>query len=151
MTDFALRPTPPAHAGNCDDSDAHLLETAVREAREEMGCLPPAMRFAHHADAAADAAAAGGTPLHVLTRRGKALQKQFTVFPAAIEPAAKAAYVPHLNPEHVEWAWVALEALPRRLAELHPVVAILVTQHGPALQEALHALSAAQCGDCMHA
>ena len=90
--------------GNRDATDPDLLATALREAGEEMG----------------------GTPEHsvraeLLTVRGKRGQKHYTVFVAAVPPAARAAFTPALNEEHSAWRWAPLaEAVGR--GDLHPVV-----------------------------
>ncbi len=41
-------------------------------------------------------------------RRGKALQKHYTVILATIPGADRAAYRPRLNDEHTEWRWLDL-------------------------------------------
>ncbi|GLC33887.1 hypothetical protein PLESTB_000814700 [Pleodorina starrii] len=79
--------------GNADAADGgQLLTTAMREAREELGELPPGLEVLGS----------------VLTRRGKSLQKHYTVFVASIPGAARAAYRPTLNDEHTEWRWLDL-------------------------------------------
>lgn len=164
-------------AGNWEAGDADLAQTAVREAREEMGHLPQPMHFAtisvsttnttsnNGAPAPASTAPAqagqagivtmGSSPgfqqagiavpqkLGILTRRGKAQQKEFTVFPVALSSETRAAYVPQLNHEHSEFAWMPFEHLSQRLGELHPVVCLLLTQQMPALRAGLHALGLA--------
>eukprot|EP00887_Chlorella_sp_A99_P006400 scaffold3.g6400.t1 len=98
--------------GNADPEDAgNLLETALREAREEVG----------------------GVPAHTVldsieTRRGERLQKSYTVFLAAVPPKARAVWRPALNEEHSEWAWVPLAELGASGRELHPVVKKLLKQ-----------------------
>ena len=115
--------------GNCDAEDASLQACAVREALEELGTLPP---------------------LHLvrefLTKRGKRLEKHYTVFVCEVEPALRAAWTPALNEEHVESRWFSVAAVADSAeigvsrgppAPLHPVVAALVLQHPGALQAGL--------------
>ncbi|PNH11842.1 hypothetical protein TSOC_001275, partial [Tetrabaena socialis] len=127
--------------GNADEVDGgKLLETAEREAREEVGALPSGLHVAGS----------------VLTRRGKALQKHYTVFIAHAPSAARAAYLPTLNEEHTEWRWVdmahvaALAHAPKPKAlvgdapaadmVLHPVVrALFGAEHAGVLPALLAA------------
>jgi hypothetical protein len=44
-------------------------------------------------------------------RRGKRLQKHYTVYVCAVEPAARRRYAPRLNEEHREWRWLPLAQL----------------------------------------
>lgn len=93
--------------GNADPEDADLMATAVREAQEEMGApLPPFTVLA--------------PPM--LTRRGKRLQKHFTVFLAAMAPEVRASWTPTLNDEHTGYEWMPLSVASGR-TDLHPVVA----------------------------
>ncbi|KXZ55430.1 hypothetical protein GPECTOR_3g80 [Gonium pectorale] len=79
--------------GNADPEDGgDLLKTAEREAREEIGELPGNMKVLGS----------------VLTRRGKSLQKHYTIFLAAIPVAQRSSYAPRLNAEHTDWRWVDL-------------------------------------------
>ncbi|EFJ50326.1 hypothetical protein VOLCADRAFT_120630 [Volvox carteri f. nagariensis] len=64
----------------------------MREAREELGEIPTEMDVLGS----------------ILTRRGKSLQKHYTVFVASIPGATRASYQPTLNPEHTEWRWLDL-------------------------------------------
>jgi 8-oxo-dGTP pyrophosphatase MutT (NUDIX family) len=90
--------------GNKDEEDDDLLATAVREATEEMTTVP-----------------AFTTKAEILTRRGKRLQKHYTVFLAHMTQPRES-WVPRLNEEHTDYMWLSLkEALSRK--DLHPVVA----------------------------
>jgi len=95
--------------GNADAGEI-MLDTASREAVEEMGGCP------------------GMTILdYVLTRRGKQLQKYFTVFLAYSPPEEAAAFVPELDSEeNDQWRWVALDEMLSMELPLHPVVEIVV-------------------------
>lgn len=97
--------------GNADPEDnGDLLVTAIREATEEMGAPPP------------------HTVLHsFLTRRGKRLQKHYTVFLAEVTPDTKSAWQPQLNDEHAAWEWVPLETIHLR-QDLHPVVKLMLLE-----------------------
>lgn len=109
--------------GNADAADgADLLETAMREASEEIGQVPAGLTF--HAT--------------LLTRRGKRQQKHYTVYVASIDRAAAGSpaplsYQPQLNEEHTEYRWIpaASVLLPTEppALELHPVLLALRTQH----------------------
>lgn len=89
--------------GNRDEEDGDdLFVTAVREATEEMGCVPPGIRQ-HGA---------------VLTKRGKNKQKHYTVFMVEVENGD---FEPSLNEEHTEFIWTHVKDLPT-LGNLHPVV-----------------------------
>jgi len=111
--------------GNCVAEDASLQETAVREALEELGTLPP-LHLAREC----------------LTTRGKRLEKHYTVFFCEVEHAVRAAWTPALNEEHVDFRWFAVAVVADSAngvlrgppAPLHPVVAALVLQHPGALQ-----------------
>ena len=106
--------------GNREEQDGGSLEaTAVREAAEEMGALPPLTVASSH-----------------LTRRGRLSAKQYTVFVCRVEPAVRAAWTPVLNHEHREARWfqiedvsLAVSGVSRAPAPLHPVVAALMQQH----------------------
>ena len=54
-------------------------------------------------------------------RRGKKLQKHFTVFLAEVTPGVRASWIPELNEEHTAYDWIPIhEACARN--DLHPVV-----------------------------
>ncbi|KAI3435953.1 hypothetical protein D9Q98_002011 [Chlorella vulgaris] len=101
--------------GNADGTDVSLLETARREAVEEMGPnLPPFEVVAE-----------------VPTRRGKRGQKHYTVFVGRVRPEDRAAWVPQLNEEHSAWRWLNVGELAKpgggggnqnEAVQLHPVV-----------------------------
>lgn len=122
--------------GNAEAGDnGNLLETAKREATEEMGELP-----------------AFDVVGEVLTKRGKHKQKHFTVFIAALRPGEREMYKPNLNHEHSEWRWhniTALqssatgEALQAPPVPLHPVVEIAFREHSQQLKAALQSCAAA--------
>jgi ADP-ribose pyrophosphatase YjhB (NUDIX family) len=106
--------------GNREEQDGGQLEaTALREATEEMGPLPPLTVSSSH-----------------LTRRGRFSAKQYTVFVCRVEPAVRAAWTPVLNHEHREHRWftvsqvsLAVAGVTTAPAPLHPVVAALLQQH----------------------
>ncbi|KAG2430314.1 hypothetical protein HYH02_013791 [Chlamydomonas schloesseri] len=91
--------------GNADEADrGDLLGTAMREAREEVGQLPEGLHVLGQ----------------VLTRRGKALQKHYTVFVASIPGSSRARYAPQLNDEHTDWRWVDLAHVAALAGGVHP-------------------------------
>ncbi|KAG2424215.1 hypothetical protein HXX76_014746 [Chlamydomonas incerta] len=93
--------------GNADAADAgDLLDTAMREAREELGQLPAGLQVLGQ----------------VLTRRGKALQKRYTVFVAAIPGSSRAGYSPQLNDEHTDWRWTDLAHAAALAGGTHPLL-----------------------------
>jgi 8-oxo-dGTP pyrophosphatase MutT (NUDIX family) len=99
--------------GNADSEDANLLETAIREATEEME-TPPAHTLLNSSNP-------------FLTRRGKRLQKHYSVFIAEIAPETRDTWQPVLNEEHSAWEWVPLDTLHTR-QDLHPVVKLLLLE-----------------------
>eukprot|EP00892_Ulva_mutabilis_P011531 jgi/Ulvmu1/8750/UM048_0004.1 len=106
--------------GNADKEDnGDLLETARREAKEELEVLP-------------EYAVRG----QVLTKRGKRDQKHYTVFVCAVTRAVHDAYVPKLNPEHSKWRWFAAAEL-RARDDLHPVVHSVLHTHWPEVEPLL--------------
>lgn len=66
--------------------------------------------------------------MQVLTKRGKSLQKHYTVYLCELTPEARAAYEPRLNEEHSKWSWISVDELRRRL-DVHPVVHSLLHAH----------------------
>lgn len=116
--------------GNCEAGDASIQTTAAREATEELGSLPPVTVLSSH-----------------LTRRGKRMEKEYTVLVCRVEPAVRAAWRPVLNHEHREWRWfpmhnvrLAASGVSGPPAPLHPVVSALITQHPEAMQEEMVAV-----------
>ena len=112
--------------GNCDALDASLQETAAREAREELGTVPPLQLVRE-----------------CLTMRGKRGEKHYTVFLCRVEPAVRAAWTPVLNEEHREHKWFSVDSVTKAVygssegppAPLHPVISALVVQFPGILQE----------------
>jgi 8-oxo-dGTP pyrophosphatase MutT (NUDIX family) len=114
--------------GNEEQNDGgELLSTATREAREELGMPPP---FAVAAQ--------------LLTRRGKRLQKHYTVFIAHVDPAVRQTWVPQLNEEHSDWRWVPWGEVLAGNLPLHPVTALLAQQHAAEVASVLSACPVSQ-------
>ena len=94
--------------GNRDEEDnGDLYMTAVREATEEMGNTVP------------DDLRNMGV---ILTKRGKQGLKHYTVF---VMETKNGEFVPSLNEEHTEFAWVDVKSLmdgSHNRYDLHPVV-----------------------------
>ncbi|KAL6767139.1 hypothetical protein ACKKBG_A38745 [Auxenochlorella protothecoides x Auxenochlorella symbiontica] len=97
--------------GNVEAGDESLLATAVREAVEEVGVLPP---FTISGE--------------IKTVRGKRGQKHFTVFIATLLPEDRQAWTPVLNHEHSEFQWYPVPGLCAGTLPLHPVVDKLFRQ-----------------------
>lgn len=76
--------------------------------------------------------------LQVLTKRGKRLQKHYTVFVCAVPRAARDAYKPTLNAEHSQWRWTAAVDL-RGRDDLHPVVYRTLHDHWLAVEPLISA------------
>ena len=76
--------------------------------------------------------------LQVLTKRGKRLQKHYTVFVCAVPLAARDAYKPTLNAEHSQWRWTAAADL-RGRDDLHPVVYRTLHDHWPTVEPLISA------------
>ncbi|GBF89588.1 hypothetical protein Rsub_02306 [Raphidocelis subcapitata] len=98
--------------GNAEPEDATLIETAAREAAEELG-------------------GAGEVPAHTvergfLTKRGKHDQKHFTVYVARVASGVRAQFMaPRLNLlEHSQYGWFTFEQMDQMRKDdlLHPVV-----------------------------
>lgn len=108
--------------GNCDPEDTSLQATAVREAREELGLLPPL-----------------AVARECLTRRGKLNDKLYTVFVCQVEPAVRVTWTPTLNEEHWEHCWFSAATVARAALSgeppLHPVVTALALQYPGVLEE----------------
>lgn len=102
--------------GNQDEEDGgDLYVTAVRESREEMGDVLPALRQIGA----------------VLTKRGKHSQKHYTVFLVEAEDErVRETWSPTLNEEHSEYRWFEVATLHEMVGSLHPVVAQMV-EEGP--------------------
>jgi hypothetical protein len=77
------------------------------------------------------------------------MHKLYTVFVAAVAPAARMAFRPRLNREHTEWRWLPLADLltaqggggggagaGSNALDLHPVLQKLAQQHPAALRAA---------------
>ncbi|KAG2496564.1 hypothetical protein HYH03_005386 [Edaphochlamys debaryana] len=120
--------------GNADPEDAgDLLKTALREAGEEIGALPEGLQVRGS----------------ILTRRGKALQKRYTIFICTIPPPSRAAYQPTLNDEHTDWRWLDVNhawALARPHAVAHEPGAHDKPLMGASAQEEAAAAAAAAAG-----
>ena len=106
-----------------DDPDDDILSTAVRESKEEMGSLPEHKVVGR-----------------VLTKRGKRLQKHYTVFLAQIARRTKESWIPQLNEEHLMYVWMPFEEAVKR-NDLHPVVQILLIS-GPEKDQVFRFLEA---------
>lgn len=105
--------------GNADVEDqGNLLVTACRESKEEMGERLPDF------DVAAE----------ILTKRGKQLQKHYTVFVAKVAHQTPEIWQPMLNEEHTEYHWIKLSDVANR-KDLHPVVKRIFS---PPLQTVLY-------------
>lgn len=98
--------------GNAEGEDGTPLETAQREAIEEMGQLPPFQ-----------------VSFELLTKRGKDKEKHYRVFVCKVKQEDKEMYQPDLNEEHRDWKWIELAQLQNMKGELHPVVKKLVKEH----------------------
>lgn len=98
--------------GNLEMGDSSLLETAKREAMEEMGILPAFQVVKEY-----------------LTKRGKDKSKHYRVFVCKITAVEKESFSPVLNEEHRDWKWYKLSQLAGMKEELHPVVKKLVKEH----------------------
>ena len=66
--------------------------------------------------------------MQVLTKRGKRLQKHYTVFICKLDPAEKESYQPQLNEEHSQWKWIHVDEL-RSRTDVHPVVHLVLHDH----------------------
>ena len=78
--------------------------------------------------------------MQVLTKRGKRLQKHYTVFVCELRES-KEAYEPKLNSEHSEWKWFPVDEL-RARNDLHPVVDLALHQHWEEVSALINASSA---------
>lgn len=70
--------------------------------------------------------------VQVLTRRGKRLQKHYTVFVCKLK-GERDAYQPKLNAEHSQWKWLAVDNL-RARTDVHPVVHMVLHDHWDVVQ-----------------
>ncbi|GMH40763.1 hypothetical protein BSKO_08667 [Bryopsis sp. KO-2023] len=108
--------------GNMDDDDLSLYETALREAKEEMGGYPNALDVAGI----------------ITTLRGHHLDKRYDVYIVRITEQEQSSFAPVLNEEHTDWRWFSvLELVAQK--NLHPVVKKLITQHRSEFGRALSA------------
>jgi hypothetical protein len=71
-----------------------------------------------------------------MCRRGKKQQKHFTIFVADMNSEAAQHFVPKLSTESRDWKWVpwadvlaAAAGSSNTALDLHPVVAVLASQH----------------------
>lgn len=96
--------------GNRDEGEPldDLIVTATREATEEMGTLP---EFSLRGS--------------LITKRGKRLQKHYSVFIVEISIDVKNTWRPILNKEHTMYIWIPLDEAARRY-DLHPVVKLTI-------------------------
>jgi hypothetical protein len=69
----------------------------------------------------------------VLTKRGKSLQKHYTVFVCGVEKRERESYKPVLNEEHSEWKWMPATEL-RTRQDMHPVTEQVLCEHWETVQ-----------------
>jgi len=99
--------------GNVEEIDGpDPLRTAERESTEELGHLPSEYKIVGN----------------FVVRRGKYMQKAFTIYIAIVPPEIKEAYRPQLNKEHRHWSWFELSCLPLT-QDIHPWVGTLLYKH----------------------
>eukprot|EP00879_Flechtneria_rotunda_P010471 GHRR01010947.1.p1 GENE.GHRR01010947.1~~GHRR01010947.1.p1 ORF type:complete len:176 (+),score=60.36 GHRR01010947.1:118-645(+) len=110
--------------GNVEATDDSLLGTAIREASEEFGVVPPFE-----------------TKAQIFTRRGKQKQKHYTVFVADVQPTVQQQHVPQLNHEHTEWRWVPWNEVIAGQLDLHPVMRKLLEHNAAQVQNLLDGCS----------
>jgi 8-oxo-dGTP pyrophosphatase MutT (NUDIX family) len=128
--------------GNAEEADGSLLDTAEREAAEEMGGLP-----------------AGFSVLHRLDTRRDAKQKDgddddddgfkfYAVFVCRVPAAGAAAFKPRLDPDEArDWRWWSMEDARAAAGrgEVHPVVKEVLVGGGAV--ELGQVLEGAKAGD----
>lgn len=105
--------------GGNQDNEETPIETALREAREELGIDLPSYKVKKE----------------ISTLRGKNNNKTFVVFVIEISSEDRHSFVPILNEEHIEYRWFKLSDIPN-VENLHPVVEILFKEHEDALKSA---------------
>lgn len=111
-------------AGGNAEPGEDAFRTATREAREELGPLPP-FAVAARAD----------------LERGKERQKRFVAFVADVRRDARDAWAPELNEEHREWRWWSVRDVAAAAASpggpgqppLHPWLKLLCASEARAL------------------
>lgn len=112
-------------------------------------CVEPSLTQLQTANQSVQAAA--DVCLSCLCRRGKAQQKHYTIFVADVEPNVVEQFTPQLSAESREWRWVswadvtaaASTGKKNTILQLHPVVAVLASQHVNEVRSATQACPAA--------
>jgi hypothetical protein len=66
--------------------------------------------------------------MQVLTKRGKHLQKHYTVFICTVKPDVRDVWEPVLNEEHSEFQWIEATTL-RAQSNMHPVTELVLKDH----------------------
>lgn len=119
--------------GNSDDSDGSLLDTAEREAAEEMGGLPAGFSVLHRLDTRRDAKKKGGGDDDDDDDDGESF-KFYAVFVCRVPASGAAAFKPRLEADEVrDWRWWSIAdatALAGTPGGLHPVVVDVLTGAG---------------------
>ena len=103
--------------GNTEDSDGSLLDTAEREAAEEMGGLPAGFSVMHRLDTRRDAKGGGGDDDDGF--------KFYAVFVCRVPAAGAAAFKPKLEEDEVrDWRWwsIADAKAAAGQGKMHPVM-----------------------------
>ncbi len=122
--------------GNADDTDGSLLDTAEREAAEEMGGLPPGFSVLHRLDTRRDAKqkGKGGAGGRDGDDGDEESFKFYAVFVCRVPGAGADAFKPRLEADEVrDWRWWSIPdatALARTPGGLHPVMVDVLTGAG---------------------